>query len=255
MATTRLIVFLLVSFLGFGCSSSYRADSEHIHLITTGPVLLNVDAFAGDVILHEIENHVGTSIEIRCTVATPMQLTSDSILVQISAFIERHTFGEEVIVKVFDTEQPYLKKHTQIIVTTSVFSGVQISTSKGNIDVPCNAIPLNIRTSDGDVYIAITDPMTENISVTNKRGDIYLNILPDSSGIVDATAIGGESILNARAGHSNLLIGTTKEHLLATINEGDNVFSLNTVDGNVYIKVTDNPQNGWSWSLDDWLPF
>lgn len=255
MATTRLIVFLLVCFSGFGCASSNRAETEHIHLFTTGPVLLHVDAYAGDVILHEVEGHVGTSVEIRCTVTTPMHLTPASSPIQCLAHIERHTYGEEVVVELVDTEQLYREKHAQITVTTSGFTGVQIKTTKGNIDIACEAIPLSIQTNDGDVYIAISEPMTENIAVTNKRGDIYLNILPESNGVIDATAIRGESVLDARAGNSTLLKGTTKEHLLATFNKGENTISLNTVDGDVFMKITDNPEYGWSWSLDDWLPF
>ena len=255
MPTMRLIVFLLVYISAFGCSVGNRADSEHIHLFTTGPIRVDVSSFAGDVVLKEVDGYVGTSVEVRRTTATPMNLIRGSSWIQCSAYINHHPLGEEVVVKVIDTERLFRKKHAQIIVTTSGFTGIQIDTSKGNIDATCGSIPLNIKTSDGDVFVAITEPMTKNVAVTNKRGDIYLNFLPNSSGILDATSLGGESILNATVGHSVLLAGTTKEHLLAIVNDGDNTFSLNTVDGNVHVTVTEHPENGWSWSLDDWLPF
>ena len=255
MRTTRFIVFLLVCLIGFGCSVGNRVDSEHIHLFTTGPILIDVDAFAGDVVLKEIEGYEGTSIEIRRTEATELNLVSGVSWIQCSAYIEHHAYGQEVVVKLFDTERLFREKHAQIIITTSGYTGIQINTKKGNIDTTCGSIPLDIETSDGDIFVAVTQPMTKSVTIKNKRGDIYLNVLPDSSGNIDATAIGGESVLDALVGHTTLLVGTTKEHLLATLNDGTNSFVLRTVDGDIHVEVTNNPREGWSWSLDDWLPF
>jgi hypothetical protein len=255
MRIIRFTVFLLVCLFGFGCSVGNRADSEHIHLFTAGPILVDVDAFAGDVVLRESEGHIGTSIEIRRAEATPLNLVRSVSWIQCSAYIEHHDFGQEVVVKLHDTEELYREKHAQIIITTSGITGIEIKTRKGNIDTTCGSIPMDIETSDGDIFVAVTQPMTESVAIKNKRGDIFFNVLPDSSGNIDATAIGGESVLDALVGHTTLLSGTTKEHLLAKLNDGTNSFVLRTVDGDILMVVTNNPRDGWSWSLDDWLPF
>jgi len=255
MCTLRIIVILAACFSGLGCSADSLSVIEHMNLVTTGPVSINVCSFEGNVSIQQSDDYVGTSIEVLSRVADPLEISQGSSWLRCSASVHTNDLGQEIVVELAETEGRIGRSQIQITITSSDIHGVRVKTTRGDVDVRGVSGSMDIRTSDGDVRVATRLPMTDRVSIENHRGDIMYRVRPESSGLIDATALGGESVLYVPFGGSIILPNTTREHLMATINGGENPIVLRTIDGDIRIAVTENPMRGQPWYIKGWFPF
>lgn len=226
-----------------------------MNLETTGPVSMYIDSFEGDVYIQQSDDHVGTSVEVLGRFADSSEISQGSSWLQCSATVHTNNLGQEVVVELVKTDDRIGRKQIRITIISSDIHGVRVQTTRGDVDVQGVSGSMDIRTSDGDVRIATRLPMTDSVSIDNHRGNIMYRVRPESSGLIDATALGGESVLYVPFGGSLILPNTTREHLVASINGGDNPIVLRTVDGDIRIAVTENPMRGQPWYINGWFPF
>ena len=224
-------------------------------LVTTGPVSIYVDSFEGNVSIQQSDGHVGTSIEVLGRVADPLEISQGLSWLRCSASVLTNDLGQEVVIELEETEGRIGRSQIQITITSSDIHGVRVQTTRGDVDVQGVSGSMDIRTSDGDVRVATRLPMTDRVSIENHRGDIMYRVRPESSGLIEATALGGESVLYVPFGSSLILPNTTREHLMATLNGGENPIVLWTVDGDIRITVTENPMRDQPWYINGWFPF
>ena len=91
------------------------------------------------------------------------------------------------------------------------------------------------------------------VTIENRRGNIVFRVRGESSGIIDATAIGGDASLDLRQGEATILPGSTGDHLVAKFNGGTNAITMRTVDGNIRIHVVADPIGSEPLFSTDWI--
>ena len=251
MTTVRIIVILIICTFCLGCSNAAKFSANQFLLHTNGPISIDVESFAGDVNITADKDYQGTSVSV---VKETMQGTFlDSINCNI--FARNTEIGEEVVVQISTEKNELRSMCANISIFTKYVDDVRIKTRDGNVTLRNVSGPLNIHTTDGDVLVATTVPITDSVSIENHRGNIVVLAPEESMGNIDISAIGGRTSLNVLTGNTTVLPGSTRDHMMAIVNHGRNNIALRTVDGNASFEIIKNPMVPRSLWNFDWLSF
>ena len=170
-----------------------------------------------------------------------------------STFIENGPLGEVVHVVATCDDDPLHLVSANIVVRAKDIHGVTILNRSGDIVVQGSSGPMRLETSDGDVRIVTPLVMNEQVLVENRRGNIIYRVRSESSGMINATAIGGEATLDLRQGNAVILPGSTGDHLSAQFNDGVNPITMRTVEGDIRIHVNPDPIGSEPLFSPDWI--
>jgi len=100
---------------------------------------------------------------------------------------------------------------------------------------------VDIANRRGDVRIMTNLAMRRNVTIVNSEGDIEYRVRGESTGIFDCTAEGGQVDHHVSYGKFTIAPSRRKGRLQAALNNGDNVITLRTEDGNISIAVVADP--------------
>ena len=246
------ICFLLLFFFS-GCRATQVVHLNEVNLPTTGPVAVEIHSFGGSVtVLADPDVHgvVVTANQNEQGVGT---VPVPRLYMECVSEIERGPFGEKVLVTATCTDDPLHLVTANIVVRAQDIHGVKVVNRAGDIVVQSVSGPIDIETSDGDVRIVTPLVMNEDVTVENRRGNIIYRVRSESSGLIDATAIGGEATLDLRQGNAVILPGSTGTHLSAQFNDGVNPINMRTVDGDIRLHVNPDPIGSEPLFSTDWI--
>ncbi len=244
----------LISMLALaGCQSQQVVNYKATNLPTVGPVEIDVQSFSGDVKIIVDPTVVGT-------VVTAMQL-EDSIdevplaraKMRCTTEIETGVTGQIVHIVATCDDNPLNLISAEIVVRANSIHGVTVSTKDGDVTLLGVSGAISIQTSDGDVRVVTPQVINSAVTIENRRGNIVFRVRGESSGIIDATAIGGDASLDLRQGEATILPGSTGDHLVAKFNGGTNAITMRTVDGNIRIHVVADPVGSEPLFSTDWI--
>jgi DUF4097 and DUF4098 domain-containing protein YvlB len=138
-----------------------------------------------------------------------------------------------------DGEPWHLRAHVHI--KAPAVAGVTIATENGDVEVIDLQGRVQISSSGGSIRVMTEKPMVEPVTILNRRGDIDYRVRGESSGVFDCEAQNGDVDQRSKYGGLNILAGTNRHRLRATLNDGENPVQLRTVDGDIRVAVVSNP--------------
>jgi hypothetical protein len=170
-----------------------------------------------------------------------------------SAKVEIGPFGEMLYMNAASDGDVLRSLYADITIRAPLIHNVTIHTQRGDVTVVGTSGSLAVQTSDGDVRVVTPYALNQKVTIENRRGNIVYRVSGTSSGIIDATAMNGSASLHVRQGDTTILPGTTRDHLVASFNDGLNPIVMRTVEGDIRIYVLENPAANEPWFTADWV--
>jgi hypothetical protein len=218
-----------------------------IEVATSGPVVVDVDAFAGNVTVVGDARVKETRIWVERAAVHGFGRFAEAgdalRSIDYTVSLERGPSGEEIVVVRSETESAETRMvRSNIRVTTPELDSVQIRTTRGDVVVLNNRGPVDIVTSHGDVRVATPWPMREPIRIMNTDGSVEYRVRAESAGLYDLAAVGGR--VRQRSDHGRWMkvgLESGVDRMLATLDGGDNPVVIRTSDGDISVAVVADP--------------
>lgn len=161
---------------------------EPVELKTTGALAVDVDNFAGPVVIRADRKVERTFVEVRRVARHGLGRWNESRealdTAQWTATLEPRQGGGETLVIRTDTPDP--EKHFQsveILVVTPALDTVKVRSSRGAVTVIENRGVVDIETTRGDVRVMTPWPMTGPMTVVTSEGSIDYRVRGESRGL------------------------------------------------------------------------
>lgn len=246
-------ICFIALFLLSGCRATQVVSLNEVALATTGPVGVYVQSFGGSVSIIADPTVLGTIVSANQHEEGVGAVPVARLYMECSTFIENGPLGEVIHVNAVCDNDPLHLVTANIVVRARDIHGVTVLNRAGDIIVQGASGPLHIETSDGSVRVVTPLVMNEDVLIENRRGDIIYRVRSESSGLIDATAIGGEATLDLRQGNAVILHGSTGDRLKAQFNDGVNPLVMRTFQGDIRIHVNPDPIGSEPLFSTDWI--
>lgn len=210
-----------------------------------GPVAVDVQTFAGDVVIRTDERLLDASVTIvREASHGFLRLDeADEALsrVEYTANLVPGAAGQVLEVRAWTgaAEPHFMRAHVQIDLPAA--DGIRVRTQRGNVFATGVRGSVDIQTTRGDVRVMTNLPMRSAVTIVNREGDIDYRVRAESMGAFECQAEGGAVVHRVRYGRLVIHSGTDQDTLLATLNDGVNPILLQTTEGDVRVAVVHNP--------------
>jgi hypothetical protein len=240
-----------------GCLSSQGLAGKTIHLDTAGPLVIDVESFAGNVRVAANPMAAGTTIRVHRRADYGVGRRGEGLEamegIEWSARIQPGDLGQVLRVQAWCEQNPLNLLYADIEIVAQNIENLYIKTQRGSVEAVDVTGNISVITSDGIVRIASNHPLLGAVSVQNRRGDVFYRVRGESTGHFECTTSGGETAVDAEHGRLELLPGTARGRLFAVLNSGKNPIRLRTTDGDVRVSITKTPTIGLPWTGGDWL--
>lgn len=252
----RLLLIPLLAALA-GCGSVV-SPGRSVELQTTGPVAVEVVAFAGSVTITQDPSVLGVSVTVHRRGNLGLGRRGDALDalagIEWVASVEPTDLGQAIVVRATcdDPVHPLLAADIEIVAPS--IDGVSIVTSRGHVVLRNIAGPISVKNSDGNILLASSRPLWDAVTMENRRGDIHFRVHGESTAVFDCRSVGGEVACKVIVGRLDIEEGTSRSTLHARLNEGTNRIRLRTVDGDVRIVVIANPTLNVPWMNAEGFP-
>ena len=244
---------LIALFFLAGCRATQVVHLDTVTLKANGPVAVNVNSFGGNVTILGDPSINGVVVSANQHEDGVGTVPVAKLYMNCTTHIENSELGETVFVSATCNNDPLNLVSANIVVRAQDIHGVTVINGSGDVVVQQITGPVHIENSDGDVRVVTPLVMNEQILIENRRGNIIYRVRSESSGLIDATAIGGEATLDLRQGNASILPGSTGERLAAQFNDGTNPMTMRTTDGNIRIYVNPDPIGSEPLFSTDWI--
>lgn len=220
---------------------------EPIELKTNGAVAVDIDNFAGDVVIRADRNVKETVVEVRrvSTHGLGRWWESREALddAQWTATLEPRAGGGETLV--IRTDTPNVEEHfhhVEILVVTPALDTARVRTTNGDVTIIENQGAVDIETTHGNVRMMTPWPMINPMTIITSEGSIDYRVRGESKGTFDCESHGGQVRQRCEYGHW-LALDTDNDHdrFYAVLNGGTNPVVLRTSDENIRVAVVPNP--------------
>jgi len=243
-----IAIFALVS-----CRGVQVVDFTPSSLHTSGPVAIDVHSFGGEVIIVADPDAIGTTVSVEQHEMGLSATPAPEAKMHYTTSVDSGLRGEVVRVVATLDNNPLGTISAKILIRSSAIHDVSVRTSRGSVTILGVSGSIDVQTSDGNVRIVTPLVMNEEVTVENTRGDIIYRVRSESSGMIDATAMNGEAVLDLHFGKATILPGSTGDHLVANFNDGTNPITMRTFDGDVRITVVSDPVGSEPWFSTEWI--
>lgn len=220
---------------------------EPLELTTTGSVAVDIDNFAGDVVVRADRKVERTVVEVRRVSTHGLGRWAESREAlddaQWTASLQPRAGGGETLVIRTDTpnSEEYFH-HMEILVVTPALDTVKVRTTKGDVTVIENQGAVDIETSRGDVRMMTPWPMIDAMTIVTSDGTIDYRVRGESKGAFDCESFGGEVRQRCEFGHWLALDPTNDhDHFVAVLNQGKNPVILRTSEKRIRVAIVPNP--------------
>lgn len=227
---------------------------EPIAFAVTGPVQVDVESFGGNVTILADEEATGATVtftrDARHGFMREDEAEASLQQIHTSAELLNTETGEVIQVRAStDHDQPY-QQRAHVTIIAPAISDVRVRTSSGSVMAEMMRGAIDIESGGGDVRVMTEFPMTEQVTIVNKDGDIDYRVRGESTAAFDAQTIRGRVLQRVRNGKLIIDAATDHDSLIATLNGGDNPVVLRTVDGNIRIAVVSDPTRVGAMIID-----
>jgi hypothetical protein len=220
---------------------------EPVELKTQGAVAIDIDNFAGDVVVRADRDVKRTFVEVRRVSTHGMGRWDESREAlddaQWTATLEPRAGGGETLIIRTDTPNPEEHfHHMEILVVTPSLDTVKVRTTNGDVTILENQGAVDVETTRGNVRMMTPWPMTNPMTIITSEGSIDYRVRGESKGIFDCESHGGEVRQRCEYGHW-LALDPQNDHdrFFAVLNGGSNPVVLRTSDENIRVAVVPNP--------------
>lgn len=233
--------------LGRAFSGARWETDDTIRLETTGVVSVDIDSFAGSVLVRANPSLDETRVTVERASRHGFPRygeAGDALdLIDYTVSLERGTSGEEiVVVRTSSTGTETVLGRANIRVETPELGAVTIRTSRGDVQVLENRGSVDIVSSHGEVSVATPWPMRDRISIMNREGDVEFRVRAESTGAFDLETSGGKVSAHCRYGRWS---GVDSENRFnrnrSVLNGGDNPIVIRTTEGDIDVAVVSDP--------------
>jgi hypothetical protein len=260
-ASKRGLIIMLAAVAAAGCSSHQRPlftainpgswsdrtiDDEPRIFTGVGPLAVDVESFNGDVMIRGDEKLSEVTVQIVRESVHGYGRSGEGkeSLADISwtAEIVAGELGQVLQVRATtaNAEPHYQRAH--VIIKAPTVDGVKVKTNKGRVEAEHIQGKVDISTNEADVRVMTTLPMMQAVTVVNRDGDIDYRVRGESAGTFDAQTIDGLVSHRIRKGKLIVLPPLAEDRFHAVFNDGRNLITLRTVDGDIRIVVVPNPE-------------
>jgi hypothetical protein len=232
-----------------------RADVDEPKIFdVTGPTALDIESFAGDVVIQgnpKLDKATVTIVREGLHGHQRSDEAKQSLADIVStAEIVPGELGQVIQIRAqtSSAEPHYLRAH--VYVEMPEIQGVRVKTTHGKVYARDIRGRVDISTTEQDVRLLTNQPMIEPVTIVNRGGDIDYRVRGESRGTFDARTVGGQVNQVVRYGTMNVKATTRDDSLDAILNEGSNPIVLRTVDGDIRIAVVHNPEHVGQFIVD-----
>lgn len=226
--------------------ANWAEADEPILLDVAGPVGIDIDTFAGEVIIQGNPKLTQAKVTVvrEGVHGYGRRDEAEASLKDIhyTAEVVAGGLGQVLQVRATTTnaERHFQRAHVQVEMPD--IDGVRVRTTNGRVWVCTVRGRVDIATTEGNVRVMTNLPMNDPITIVNRNGDIDLRMRAESQGKIDAQTVNGRAYGFARYG--KLVVGpdTRDDTLHATLNGGANPITLRTVNGDIEVAVVHNPE-------------
>lgn len=220
---------------------------DTIRLETAGVVSIDLDCFAGSVLVKANKNLSETLVTVERATRHGFPRYGEAgralDLIDYTVSLDRGTSGEEiVVVRANSSGTETVLGRANVRIETPELGAVRIRTSRGDVQVLENRGPVDIVSSYGNVSVATPWPMRDSISIMNREGDVEYRVRAESTGLFDLETTGG--IVSTRCRYGRWM-GADPENradrVIAVLNSGDNPIVIRTSEGDIDVAVVSDP--------------
>ncbi|MCA9291978.1 MAG: hypothetical protein KDA25_12670 [Phycisphaerales bacterium] len=250
MKSLPLLVLVLVGLPG-GCSTArqYRHLDDPPLVIrgvtATVPIAVDVRNFAGDVIIVVDEQATDVTVRVRREARHGSLRTEEAeaalALIHHSSEMVRNDRGPVLRVRVASSSPEWYFQRAHLQITAPAVSDVHVETTRGRVYATDLRGEVFITTTEGDVRVMSNFPLRQPVTVLNRDGDIDYRVRGNSGGRFECEAVGGTISPRMKLGRFVFQPGSRQDLLIGTLNDGENVVQLKTVDANIRIAVVEQP--------------
>ncbi len=220
-------------------------QTNSVDIDMSGVMNVEVDNFAGDVVIHSSGKEKGTmDLVRRATHGMGHHSESEESLKEIVLNYEVQDRGDRKTLVVNATtthSQPWCQA-IDIDIAVPRLGVVIVRTSRGHVMITDFEDGVDIETTKGDVRAATNTPVHLPSTILNKEGSIDWRVPPRSAGTYQLEAINGETQVRALSG---TWLATDRRNdndsNYGSLNKGSNLVILRTVDGDIQVYVGKNP--------------
>ena len=220
---------------------------ETIRLETTGVVSIDLDSFAGSVLVKANNNLSETLVTVERATRHGFPRYGEAgrslDLIDYTVSLDRGTSGEEiVVVRANSSGTETVLGRANVRIETPELGAVRIRTSRGDVQVLENRGSIDIVTSHGNVSVATPWSMRDSVSIMNREVDVEYRVRGESTGLFDLETVGGVVSTRCRYGR---WMGADPENradrVIAVLNGGDNPIVIRTSDGDIDVAIVSDP--------------
>ena len=264
--TNRVLAIAIAAiFLSVGCTANPRPglaygvirawnstiggqvhESESFIVPATAVMNVEVDSFAGNVVLHAAGEGATASITVvrRAMHGLTRHGESADSLAQISVSygVEERDGRTTLVVKTTTTHVEPWFQAVDIDIALPRLGVAVVRTSHGHVIISEFEDGVDIETTKGDVRAVTSFVIHLPSTILNKEGAIDWRVPPGSSGLYEMEAVNG--VVKARVQDGIwLLTDRRNDHdsMYGTLNAGTNLVILRTADGDIAAFVGEKP--------------
>jgi hypothetical protein len=220
---------------------------DTIRLQTSGVVSIDLDSFAGSVLVKANKNLSETLVTVERASRHGFPRYGEAgralDLIDYTVSLERGTSGEEiVVVRTNSSGTETVLGRANVRIETPELGDVRIRTNRGDVQILENRGSIDVVSSHGNVSVATPWPMRDTVSIMNREGDVEYRIRAESTGEFDLETIGGTVSTHCRYGRwMGADPNNRSNRTLATLNGGENQVLIRTTEGDISVSVVSDP--------------
>jgi len=228
-----------------GCRApSARTESFHLDVPPEATVFaVDIRNFNGSVELRANSRREDVRIESRLIVDGKIKDPLRQALVDdvaLHAAVEEED-GRAVLRIAADSPRAERQDHfLDLYVEVPRIDGVMIENRGGDVVVVNGSGSTRVNNIGGAIEIRTSRPMTEPVTLTNVDGNIYYQVPPGSTGLLDLETLEGECAVKDLVGDTSQTYGTRKVQS-SKVGSGDNPVVCRTNRGDIRVWIREDP--------------
>jgi hypothetical protein len=241
---TTALLMMVLAFSG-GCATRAAWD-DPASFQATVPIEIDVESFAGNVIINVTDRYPEVSVRVRRAAVhgflRQREANQSLNFVNYTAKMEHGDTGPRLVVRTLTTHpEPHFQR-AHVFIDVPSAENITVRTSRGNVSLRGVSGEISVETTHGDVRLVTNRALTRPVTILNQRGDIDFRVRGESQGSFDLQAIRGQ--VSRRINYGKLLTepGSRHDFFRGRWNDGDNPVTMRTIDGNIRVSVVHNPE-------------
>lgn len=226
-------------------SNQRRADDPLV-LELEGPISLDIDTFAGDVVIEADPARTTGEVTIirEARFGHGRSKEGKASLADISASVDivpadtsRGELGQTLRIRTSTSNPERFLQRAHVHVKAPAIDGVFVHAADGSVTVRHIEGAVDIETSNGLASVRTNLAMNKPVTIINKNGDIIFRASGESAGALDAQTVGGVTSADLRLGSVTVDAATRDDSFRATLNAGKDRWIFRTTNGDIKIAV------------------